>query len=348
MPLNNSSLNKIFVYVPQAEVAAFKVGAGITAAYKNRISFLGGTGEIMTNGEIFAMNRDADITALETLLGTTSSTLASDLNIGDFDGATILAAIKYVYETADDNADALAGRLDIIEGTGEGSITKAVNDAIANLVNNAPDALDTLKEIADWISRDGADAANLITRMEDIEAQVAENEQVTAGALIDLQNQINDMTGGAGSIQQQITTAIDALDNSITLAGTTAAQPQNVGIDTQIDVLGSVTISETNGTIDNEAPGKSAKVVLHADAAGAARKAYDVLYGDVNTDTTDSMTLIGLRARIDDKSTTGTFSVSTNPAHTVEFTGESTYLVTGTNLADTLNSIEMWETYSAN
>ena len=43
----------------------------------------------------------------------------------------------------------LAGRLDVIEGTGEGSIKKAV----ADLVNGAPEAVDTLKELADEISK---------------------------------------------------------------------------------------------------------------------------------------------------------------------------------------------------
>jgi hypothetical protein len=340
----NSSLNKIFVYVPSAEVAGFKTGAGLTNAYKGKISFLAGTGEIMTNGEIFAMNRDADIQALQDLLGTNSNTLVSDLG---FNASTIVGAINYVYDLVNTNTDELEERLDTIQGTGDGSITKAVNDAISALVNNAPDALDTLKEIADWISRDGADATNLVTRMEEIEAQVEENEQVTAGALIDLQKQIDEMTGGAGSISQQINAKVETLDSSLTLGGSTVAQPQNIDIETSIDVLGSVTISETDGKLDAEAAGKSAKLVLQADAAGAAKKAYDVLYGDVNTDTTNSMTMVGLRARIDDLSAPGTLSVSTNPLHSVEFDDSLGDLIDGTNLANTLNSIQMWETYTS-
>ena len=63
-----SNLNKIFVYVPAAEVTTFKTGAGITNAYKSKIAFLSGTGEIMTNGEIFAVNKDSDLQALEDLI----------------------------------------------------------------------------------------------------------------------------------------------------------------------------------------------------------------------------------------------------------------------------------------
>jgi len=341
----NSSLNKIFVYVPSSEVDGFKIGAGKTNAYKGKISFLSGTGEIMTNGEIFAMNRDADIQALQDLLGTNSNTLAADLG---FNAETIVAAIKYVYDLVNTNTDEIEGRLDIIQGTGEGSITKAVNDAISALVNNAPEALDTLKEIADWISRDGADATNLITRMEKIEAQVEENEQVTAGALIDLQNQIDEITGGDGSISQQINAKVETLDSSVTLGGSTISQPQNINIDTTIDVLGSVTISETDGKIDGESVGKSAKIVLQADAAGAAKKAHDILYGDINTDTTDSMTIVGIRSRVDLLNRRGTLSVSTDPLKSVEFDNSNdSHLVTGENLRDTINAIQMWETYTS-
>lgn len=41
-------------------------------------------------------------------------------------------------------------------------IDTKVNTAVSNLVGNAPAALDTIKEIADWIDKDGKDTANLI------------------------------------------------------------------------------------------------------------------------------------------------------------------------------------------
>ena len=42
--------------------------------------------------------------------------------------------------------------LNTLTGTGEGSITKSINDKIAEVVSEAPEAFDTLKEIADWVS----------------------------------------------------------------------------------------------------------------------------------------------------------------------------------------------------
>lgn len=336
-----SNLNKIFVYVPSEQVESFKLNAGLSEAYRRKISFLAGTGEIMTNGEVFAMNRDSEVQSLKDLLGADSSNLVSKLG---FDSGTIVDAISYVYTMADNRLDSAEGRLDTLEGDGEGSVSKAVSDAITNLINNAPTSLDTLKEIADWISRDGADAANLISRMEDTEAQINEIERVTALGLIDLQNQIDDMTGGAGSVQQQITSNLSTLDGTVTLAGTTASQPAEVGIETAIDVLGSITVGEVDGIIKQD---QSNKIVLQADAAGAAKKAYDTLYG-TNQDTIDTLTMKGVKARVDYKTRTGLLSVgSASSNQSLNYDTSTGELATVENIANTINSIEMWETYSA-
>jgi len=348
MPIVNSNLNKIFVYVPSDQVASFKSGAGRTAAYANRISFLGGTGEIMTNGEVFAVNREADITALETLIGANSSNILTNTGLPVDSGVTtIAAAIKYVYDHANDDVEDLDARLDVLEGTGEGSVQKTVNDAISELVANAPEALDTLKEIADWISNDqGQEAANLVTRMENIEDQVKENEQVTAAALIDLQQQLDDMTGGSGSINQQITAAIENLDSSVTLTGTTASQPTISTISditNSIDVLGSITVAEVDGLLKQD---QSAKVVLQADPAGAAKKVYDTLYG-TDQDTTDAFTIKGVRARVDYKTRTGILSNGESSGTSLTYDTSTGELATVQNVAGAINSIQMWETYSA-
>ena len=56
------------------------------------------------------------------------------------------------------NTDAIA----VLNGTGDGSVSKTVSNAVAGIVANAPEAYDTLKEIADWIgdNPDGASAMN--------------------------------------------------------------------------------------------------------------------------------------------------------------------------------------------
>ena len=60
-----------------------------------------------------------------------------------YDDAAVKADIKK-------NTDAIS----TLNGTGEGSVTKAVADGIAKVVADAPEDFDTLKEIADWIAND--------------------------------------------------------------------------------------------------------------------------------------------------------------------------------------------------
>lgn len=48
-----------------------------------------------------------------------------------------------------------------LNGTGEGSVSKAVADGIASIIADAPESLDTLKEISDWISGHESDAASM-------------------------------------------------------------------------------------------------------------------------------------------------------------------------------------------
>lgn len=52
--------------------------------------------------------------------------------------------------------------IETLNGTGIGSVDKKVADAVASIVNGAPESYDTLKEISDWISThsDSASAMN--------------------------------------------------------------------------------------------------------------------------------------------------------------------------------------------
>lgn len=55
------------------------------------------------------------------------------------------------------NTDAIG----VLNGTGAGSVTKTVSDAVAKVVADAPENFDTLKEISDWISTHTNSAATM-------------------------------------------------------------------------------------------------------------------------------------------------------------------------------------------
>ena len=88
----------------------------------------------------------SDIDALETVVGAD-------------DTAGLRKRIK-------DNETAIT----ILKGNGEGSVSKAVSDAVSTLIDGAPDTFDTFKEIAAWITEHGEDATAMTTAISALEA----------------------------------------------------------------------------------------------------------------------------------------------------------------------------------
>lgn len=60
----------------------------------------------------------------------------------------------------------------ILKGDGDGSILKMISVQIAKIVNGAPEAFDTLKEIADWIENDQTGAQALFVKINNLQTTV--------------------------------------------------------------------------------------------------------------------------------------------------------------------------------
>lgn len=68
---------------------------------------------------------------------------------------------------------------------GDTAVADQINTAITSLINGAPNSLDTLKEIADWISTHGETASNLVGIVAEQGQQITElNSKVDAIAAI--------------------------------------------------------------------------------------------------------------------------------------------------------------------
>ena len=140
--------------------------------------------------------------------------------------------------------------------TVEGSVKKQVNDAIAAVVANAPEDLDTLKEISDWISNHADDAAGMNSDI-----------QANATAIAALETLVGDLPEDAlatdviGYIAEAIEEANAALESRIDALETKTA---NLGSAANADVedfataaqgakadtaVQSVTAGATNGHI---------------------------------------------------------------------------------------------------
>ena len=97
------------------------------------------------------------------------------LNVGQY---ATLSYVKTVASKVDSNEAAI--RILNGEASVEGSVKKQVADAIAGVVASAPENLDTLKEIADYIAGDGGEAASLVNRISAVETAL--NKEVNTDA----------------------------------------------------------------------------------------------------------------------------------------------------------------------
>lgn len=113
--------------------------------------------------------------ANKTWVNKIASAIRQEMVDGAYDDSSLKNRIKA-------NEDALG----VLNGTGDGSVTKTVGDAIAAVVAEAPEAFDTLKEISDWITNHADSAADMNTNINknatDIEALKTLIGQLPEGA----------------------------------------------------------------------------------------------------------------------------------------------------------------------
>lgn len=119
---------------------------------------------------------------------------ARKAQVGEIGEKTVKAYVDDAIDSVNGDAEALEARVkaneDAIvvingEATVEGSIKKAAADAVAQVLDKAPEAFDTLKEVAEWISASadneaGFDAANRIVALE---TAVSANDTAVKGLI---------------------------------------------------------------------------------------------------------------------------------------------------------------------
>ena len=152
-----SNLNKLFVYVPSNKVESF-----VTAhehqndGYYNKISFLSGTGEILTHGERFALNKVADISALQAKIG--NEEFAAGLT-----GTTIISVINEIYGLQTDTSTRLA---DVSSRLND--LSTNVNASIGNInssISNINSSISTLNSSVNTLETDVTNINSSISRL---------------------------------------------------------------------------------------------------------------------------------------------------------------------------------------
>lgn len=87
------------------------------------------------------------------------SVLSNEISRSQTADETISAALQVEITRATAAEGVNKAAIDVLNGSGAGSVSKAVADGIARVIDDAPESLDTLKEIADWIDGHAEDAA---------------------------------------------------------------------------------------------------------------------------------------------------------------------------------------------
>ena len=142
--------------------------------------------------------------AESTVSGHTASIrgLTSDLDI-----LIEAAATKEALQATDDIAKANQAAIATLNGSGEGSVSAQVAAGIAEVVNNAPEDFDTLKEVADWIANDTTGAAAMQADVAKLKTDVADHEArltTVEGDIDDLQSRMTTVEGTANKNKEDI------------------------------------------------------------------------------------------------------------------------------------------------
>ena len=145
----------------QADVDALEAKVGTVADGKTVVGLIG-------TAQAAADAAQDDVNTLSNKVGTVA------------EGKTVVKMIEEAQVAATYDDTALKGRVSANEtaiatlnGTGEGSVSKQVADAVASIVADAPEAYDTLKEISDWISSHASDASGMNSQINTNKTNIA-------------------------------------------------------------------------------------------------------------------------------------------------------------------------------
>ena len=205
-----------------------------------------------TNAETYADTHKVDKTNIYNGLDYVPAVDATDNKVLDArQGKALKDAIDVIDSNLNTASTGLVARVSATENaintlngdaSTSGSVLSTVNAQIANVVNNAPEAFDTLKEIADWIGNNSDDALTM-----------QQNIHNNASAIATLEGTINNKTTGLAATKS-------IADEALTKANAAATQTSLGALDTRVTALenepksATVVIDNTHITYNDGVP----------------------------------------------------------------------------------------------
>lgn len=167
--------------------------------------------------KVLSANQGATLKKHQDTLQTSLISEENERKSADNDLLDKIDAEATTRQTADNNLQSQISTLESVKAS-KTEMTEAIASAINAVVNSAPEAFDTLKEIADWIEQDEAGSSALVLRVSAIETK--NNEQDTAIA-----NEASARQSADATLQGNIDTETTARQNAdSTLQGSIEAE----------------------------------------------------------------------------------------------------------------------------
>lgn len=299
------------------------------------------------------------------------------------EGKTVVKMIEDAQTAATYDDTALKGRVSANEtaiatlnGTGEGSVSKQVADAVAGIVAEAPEAYNTLKEISDWISSHASDASGMnsqintnkndIAGLKDLVGTLPETatsatvigyiDEVVAALNIgdyakaaNLTAAVNRITTAEGKITA-LEGKVDTINGDASTAGSIAkaaadtlasaktyANGLNTAMDTRVKAIENKNIS--NGANKVEASTTNGNIKIDG--------VETVVYTHPDAHTISEVT--GLQGALDAKATVTALNTEVDRAKAAEGANDTAIKANATEIAKKANSADVYtktETYT--
>ena len=263
--------------------------AGGAGATLQKLAAQTATGDVVADLAALATRVGAletTVEGIETEIGVKAAGEAAATGIYKYVDDKVAAATPEGYAGVKADVTKLVGTDKGEDGRANKTVREIASEEVAKIVNGAPEAYDTLKEVSDWISTHGTDAATMNTQINANKAAI-EKLNGTAETVGSVANTVNAAIDGAlkvdGKDKYALATDLTTANGKITAletktAGLTDAEGADITVKAYVDAGDAkvdAKVSALSTRIDNLGALAAKDEVAEADLAAALKTKID-------------------------------------------------------------------------